>query len=102
MDEFLARINNPLLRRIISLLPGDEPVYLVGGAIRDALLNRPNYDLDFVIPGSAMKLARKVADALGAAYFPLDTQRNIARLILEPEMDSIDPYGLPRRIGFSN
>ena len=101
MDEFLARINNPLLRRIISLLPGDEPVYLVGGAIRDALLNRPNYDLDFVIPGSAMKLARKVADALGAAYFPLDTQRNIARLILEPEMDSIDPYGLPRRIDFS-
>ena len=101
MDKFFTRINNPLLRRIIRLLPGDEPVYLVGGAIRDALINRPNYDLDFVIPGNAMKLARKVADELGAAYFPLDTHRNIARLILETELVHTDPYGVPRRVDFS-
>lgn len=85
MDEFLARLSQPLLERVIGLLPGDEPIYLVGGAIRDALLNRPSYDLDFVTPGDAMKIARQIANDIGAAYFPLDTGRNVARLILKPK-----------------
>jgi tRNA nucleotidyltransferase/poly(A) polymerase len=84
MEEFQARLRQPLLVRIIELLPTDVPIYLVGGAIRDALLNRPNYDLDFVTPGDAMKIARNLANDLGAAFFPLDTERNIARMVLRP------------------
>jgi len=102
MEEFLARLNQPLLKRIISLLPGDEPIYLVGGAIRDALLNRPNYDLDFVTPGNAMKLARQIGNQLGAAYFPLDTHRNVARLILKPDNQLVVPEGSVARIDFSS
>ena len=83
MNELLARLKQPLLERIISLLPEDVPVYLVGGAIRDALLGRTSYDLDFITGGNAMKIARRIADELGAAYFPLDTRRNMARLILK-------------------
>jgi putative nucleotidyltransferase with HDIG domain len=101
MDEFVARLSQPLLNHIISLIPTDEPVYLVGGAIRDALLNRPNYDLDFVVPGNAMKLARQIANDLGAAYFPLDTQRKVARLILEPGKHSDIPGSNQTRIDFS-
>ena len=40
------------------------PVYLVGGAVRDALLLRrsPYFDLDFVMLTRAVKTARKIAD----------------------------------------
>ena len=85
MDELLSRLNRPLLKRIIEYFPGDEPFYLVGGVIRDALLNRRSYDLDFVTPGDALKIARHIADRLDAAYFPLDKNRKVARLILKPE-----------------
>ncbi len=101
MDEFSTRISSPLLNRIISLIPEDEPVYLVGGAIRDVLLNRPNYDLDFVIPGDAMKLARQIGNSLGAAYFPLDTDRNMARLVLKTDTAGNIESGTTRRIDFS-
>jgi putative nucleotidyltransferase with HDIG domain len=84
-------LSNPILRRIIALLPADEPIYLVGGAVRDALLQRDCYDLDFVMPGDALKIARQLADTLGAAYFPLDTERRIARIVLR----GLDEAGIP-------
>jgi tRNA nucleotidyltransferase/poly(A) polymerase len=101
MDELLDRLSSPLLNRIIGLIPGDEPVYLVGGAIRDALLNRPSFDIDFVTPGNAMKIARQIANELGAAYFPLDTHRNVARVILKPDKSRKAPEGHLTRIDFS-
>ena len=101
MEEFAARLSQPLLNRVISLIPGDEPVYLVGGAIRDALLQRHCYDIDFVIPGNAMRLARRIADDLRAAYFPLDTHRNMARLVLNPDKQLGFPGSSLRRIDFS-
>lgn len=101
MNELLARLEQPLLSRIIRLLPADEPFYLVGGAIRDALLNRASYDLDFITPGDAMRVARQVADEVGAAYFPLDRERNIARLVLRPGEDRREGEGRLARIDFS-
>ena len=41
------------------------PVYVVGGYVRDLLLNRPNKDLDFVTVGSGIALAKQVAQDLG-------------------------------------
>lgn len=40
-------------------------IYLVGGGVRDLLLGRPQVDLDLVVEGDAIALARKVAAALG-------------------------------------
>lgn len=101
MNEFSSRLSSPFLNRIISLIPGDEPVYLVGGTIRDAFLNRTNYDLDFVIPGDAMKLARQIGNKLGAAYYPLDKHRNMARLVINIEAECKWDSGMPGRIDFS-
>lgn len=70
-----------LLDRIRQILPEDTPVYLVGGAVRDALLGKPVHDLDFVLPERAMPAGRKVANALGIDFFPMDTERDTARLI---------------------
>lgn len=45
----------------------DEPdVYLVGGAVRDRLLGRTPKELDFVVEGDAIAVARRVAQRLDA------------------------------------
>jgi tRNA nucleotidyltransferase/poly(A) polymerase len=72
----------PLLERIRLALPAGVPVYLVGGAVRDALLGRTVHDLDFAVPADALNTARRLADQIGAAYYPMDSERDIARLVL--------------------
>lgn len=71
-----------LALEIRHLLPADLPVHLVGGAVRDWLLQRPVVDLDFVIPQGALYWARRLAQTLGADVFPLDPRRGIARVLL--------------------
>ncbi len=39
-----------------------QKAYLVGGVVRDLLLGYPNFDLDLVIEGDAVKLAQRVAE----------------------------------------
>ena len=47
---------------------GDElsyPTYVVGGFVRDRIINRPSKDMDFVCVGDGPALARKVEELLG-------------------------------------
>lgn len=57
--------------------------YLVGGAVRDALLCRKKdyIDLDFVIPEFAICTARKIANHYHAGFVVLDKERQIARVV---------------------
>jgi tRNA nucleotidyltransferase (CCA-adding enzyme) len=41
----------------------EEPVYLVGGAVRDLLLGRPRADVDLVVVGDAAALAARLGGA---------------------------------------
>ncbi len=59
--------------------------WLVGGAVRDLLLRRPVHDWDFAVDREATVLARRVADRLGGAYFPLDEERGTARVVVMTE-----------------
>ena len=77
----------PLPSLMVKLRPllarSRESVYLVGGAVRDALLGRSGgHDLDFVVGHDAVELARSVADELDGAFYLLDAQRGTARVIL--------------------
>ena len=60
-----------------------EPAYMVGGAVRDAILGRIReyVDLDFIISGDAVKVARKIAQRYQAGFVLLDAQRHIARVV---------------------
>ena len=71
---------------------------LVGGAVRDALLGRlrPHPDLDLVVSGDAIALARSLASRCGGSCVVLDVERCMARLVLRGW--TID---LARRIGDS-
>ncbi len=57
-------------------------VYLVGGALRDALLKRPFKDIDLAVPPSPDFKARtqRLARRLGASCFPLDEENQVYRL----------------------
>jgi tRNA nucleotidyltransferase/poly(A) polymerase len=84
-EAALTGLDWALIRRIRAALPPGQPLYLVGGAVRDALLGRPVHDLDFVVLKHARKAARRAADVLGAAYYPLDEARDTGRVILPGE-----------------
>jgi poly(A) polymerase/tRNA nucleotidyltransferase (CCA-adding enzyme) len=61
----------------------DRPVYIVGGAVRDALLGRPLKDLDLAVPDGGAALARRIANRMGGAFFPLDSARDVGRALLD-------------------
>jgi len=74
----------PLLDSIRSALP-DVELYLVGGAVRDLLINRPSHDLDFSVAKDAISIARHAANALQADFYVLDESFDTARVILLAE-----------------
>lgn len=76
-------VQSPLIERVRALLPAGLPVYLVGGAVRDAVLGRETRDLDFALPSGALNFARSLAHKLSGAFFPLDEQNDTARIVLQ-------------------
>jgi poly(A) polymerase len=56
--------------------------YLVGGAVRDALLKREVSDLDWLV-AEPEKIAREAADSLGGSVFPLDEARGFWRVVVD-------------------
>lgn len=59
----------------------DERVWLVGGAVRDRLLQRPVDDIDLVIDGDVRAAARHLALAVGGPAFPLSESHGAWRVI---------------------
>jgi len=60
-----------------------QPAYMVGGAVRDALLSRTReyLDLDFIIPSDAVQVAQSIAHHYHVGFVLLDPQRQIARVV---------------------
>ncbi len=67
----------------IGLLP--QSAHLVGGSVRDWLLQRqPDYlDLDFVLSHKAVETAQDLAQRCNAGFVVLDEARQIARVVFE-------------------
>ncbi len=69
-DKIEERINEHLAKSVFHVV-GDvadamgRECYVVGGYVRDILLERPSKDIDFVTVGSGIEVAEKVAKALG-------------------------------------
>ncbi len=80
----------PLLAAVAEALGG--PAWLVGGAVRDALLGRPvAADLDLALPAGSVEAARRLADRLGAAFVPLGEPHGMARVVVrEPGPAVVD------------
>jgi tRNA nucleotidyltransferase (CCA-adding enzyme) len=55
-------------------------LFLTGGAMRDMLAGFPIRDLDFVVEGNALKLAKAICEATGAELLSTDETRKSAEL----------------------
>jgi poly(A) polymerase len=64
-----TKLTHPIFK-IISECASEMniPAYVIGGWVRDLLLNRPCKDIDIVAIGSGIDLAQKVAKKLGNKY----------------------------------
>lgn len=74
-----------LLRKVVDILRAQQiEAYLVGGAVRDLLLERGQIDdFDFAVPGDGLVTARQVADLLKAAFYALDPERGTGRVVCQ-------------------
>jgi tRNA nucleotidyltransferase (CCA-adding enzyme) len=68
----LARIERLqwILPAVQAVAVSYEGVYLVGGAVRDVLLDEQSLDLDIMVEGDAISFARRLADELGLRSHP--------------------------------
>jgi putative nucleotidyltransferase with HDIG domain len=72
LSERLAA--EPLVRTARAALAEDsapEELWVVGGAVRDAVLGRPVTDLDLTVRGDSEKVARRFGKAVGGPVFAL-------------------------------
>ena len=77
----------PVKELINTLSIGNLEVYLIGGFIRDMLLGRHSYDLDFiVIDKNAYELGNELASKFNGTCFLLDKITGTSRLVLKDEL----------------
>ncbi len=67
----------------------ETPLYLVGGAVRDAYLRRQIKDIDIAVDGDAIGLARRVTDWLDGDIYVMDRERGVARVFVGSDNDTI-------------
>lgn len=60
------------------------PIYIVGGAVRDAMMGRHLKDVDLATPGDSIAVARKIANTFpNGALFVMDAERGVARALID-------------------
>ena len=86
----------PAIAAARSALEGSEgAAWIVGGAIRDALLGRAVEDADLAVePGTEEAAARAIAKAVGGAPFPLSEEHAIWRVVSGAEGWHVDVVAL--------
>lgn len=60
----------------------ETPLYIVGGAVRDAYLHRPVKDLDLAVPAKSVEIARTIANRAKGDIFVMDAEREVARVFI--------------------
>ena len=70
---------------------GNDNVWVVGGAVRDAIRGREVHDVDLVAAGDAEPMGRAVARFLGGTPVPVEAW-NVTRVALPPATDGAAPF----------
>lgn len=65
------------------------PLYIVGGAVRDAYKRAAITDIDIAVDGDAIGIAKHVADWLDADIYVMDRDRGVARVFIKRESGAI-------------
>jgi tRNA nucleotidyltransferase (CCA-adding enzyme) len=75
------------------------PLYAVGGFVRDLLLSLPNFDVDLVVEGDAISLARELAEHVGGRVRS-HRRFGTAKWILPDQLRAGASGGLPEALDF--
>lgn len=59
------------------------PMYIVGGAVRDAYRRGAIKDIDIAVDGDAVRVARHIADWFDGDVFVMDVERGVARVFVQ-------------------
>ncbi len=70
---------SPLIKQAVDFLSSHE-TYVVGGAVRERLLNRGISDYDLILPSDPTLVAQRFAAKMGGTAFPLDLENGISRV----------------------
>lgn len=85
------KINEESSRIILEMLPQNAEAYIVGGYIRDYILNIPTYDIDYALIGTnAIDFAKAFADRVKGHFVLLDAEYEIARVVMPDKIHSVD------------
>lgn len=79
-------------------------LYMVGGTVRDLMLQRRNFDIDFVVEGDAIQLADSLKAQYGGKVSP-HPPFGTAKWVLNEEVTAalnVDSSGLPYHIDFAS
>jgi poly(A) polymerase len=76
--DFILDLQDLLLEKQV-----DVPLYIVGGAVRDAYLRGAIKDIDIAVDGNAISMARNVADWFNGDIFVMDNDRGVARVFVD-------------------
>lgn len=91
MIDLRALSRAPLIDRLRPLLSAEaQPVYLVGGTVRDAVIGRAIHDIDLIVALDAIPLTFQLAGALGLPAYVLDGDRDVGRVIVPDGDITID------------
>ena len=88
MYSFSSEIKD--LARLISAA-GYE-AYIVGGAVRDLMLGRDSKDVDIVVDGNALQIAKLISDHRQVKYFVLNERHSTVRVLVQSEF--LDSYAI--------
>ena len=68
------------------------PLFLVGGSVRDLLLNRSTHDFDFTLAADAIMFAKAFSDSINAPFIQLEEKPATARVIANYSTDGNDHF----------
>lgn len=95
----MANYSHALTHRVFGVVrdivtAADQQAFVIGGFVRDMLLERPSKDIDIVVVGSGIELARRVGERFRHA--PLTVFRNFGTAMLRLNDAEVEFVGARR------
>ncbi|MEI8377402.1 MAG: HD domain-containing protein [bacterium] len=85
------KINNKNSDIILELLPENAEAYIVGGYLRDFILDTKTYDIDYVLIGvDIIEFGKTFANKVQGHFVLLDEKNEIVRVVLPDKIHFVD------------
>ncbi|MBQ9245685.1 CCA tRNA nucleotidyltransferase [bacterium] len=91
MDKYIKIIENDEVIKQIRPYLKDIEAYLIGGFVRDMIMNKKSPDRDLIVCNCDIKnFSKNLADKLNAHFIELDNENNIYRIVLNDKVNYLD------------